>query len=403
MHIAIFVDFHDSTVGGVQTSVRAQRKGLERLGHTVTVVCPAPVEGTTSERDIYVPILPLVRPNGFTLVAPSKRNKRFIESALDSKPPVDIIHIQTNAGIGMMGVDIARRRKIPLVQTMHGRDDVFANTYPFPLLATRLIRWLHERHITPAPVPKLQDTASAHNAWVVMVSQAEAADCVVMPSHHFKTKFREHGVTKPIEVISNGIDDDVVATLPHMLRDKASITSPLKVIWCGRLSPEKRPLESIDAISKMPGVTLDLYGNGPMTDEVQDYINKRGLTDRVHLKGRVQQDEIMRAMQSRDMLLYASYGFDNQPMVILEAVAAGIPIVYCDPDLTECMPEGGGVLTEGTSPDSMAKTLADLQDHTDTLYAMHKVMYEHREKIVQSYHSKKMVDLYQKLINVRAL
>ena len=39
MHIAIFVDFHDSAIGGVTTSVRGQRKGLEDLGHKVTIVC----------------------------------------------------------------------------------------------------------------------------------------------------------------------------------------------------------------------------------------------------------------------------------------------------------------------------------------------------------------------------
>ena len=402
MHIAIFVDFHDSAIGGVTTSVRGQRKGLEDLGHKVTIVCPPPVGDVAADPAVItIPAVPLFRPNGFPMVAPTKRNVRLIEEKLDATEPVDIIHVQTNMGIGMMGVRIAQRRKIPLVQTMHGRDDVFAeNTYPFPTLITALMRMAHARYVPHVvDVPKLNDSRAAHNAWQIMVNHAQSADYVVMPSHHFMVKFREHGVTKPITVISNGISDDAVKNLPHVLRKQADVAAPLHIGWCGRLSHEKRPLESIQAVAAIEGAQLDMYGSGPLEKMLQDYITEHKLTDRIHLKGRVSQDEVLRAMQTYDALLYASYGFDNQPMVILEAVAAGLPIVYCDPDLTECMPDGGGLITDGITVEAMKSALMRLQNDPALRQKMHVAMYDYRDKIVQSYHSKKMVDLYKSLIS----
>ena len=42
MHIAFFSDQHPSTLGGLQVSLRLQRDYMERLGHRVTVIAPAP-------------------------------------------------------------------------------------------------------------------------------------------------------------------------------------------------------------------------------------------------------------------------------------------------------------------------------------------------------------------------
>lgn len=401
MHIVIFVDFHDSSMGGVQTSVRGQRKGLEELGHTVTIVSPPPVGGIDDDLNtICVPALPLVRPNGFPMVMATRANRQFVESRLDARPAIDVVHAQTNMGVGILGVQFAKSRSIPLVQTMHGRDDVFAqNTYPAPRFTTSILRRIHGRYVSHSTeVPRLNDTATANNAWKVMVNHAQAADHVVMPSHHFSVKFKEHGLSRPIDVISNGISDDVVAGIPDVHLSPRE-NGQLRVMWCGRLSAEKRPLDSIKAIAAIPGCELDLYGNGPLSRDMQVYINEHGLADRISLKGKVNQADILKGMKQHDILLYPSFGFDNQPMVLLEAVAAGIPVVYCDPDLAECMPKDGALMAaDGTTVKALTEALKELSGDPERLEKMRQVMRAHRSKIVQSYHSKKMVALYERLI-----
>lgn len=402
MHIVIFVDFHDSSVGGVQTSVRGQRRGLEKLGHTVTIVSPPPVGVQNTDPSIIcVPCVPVVRPNGFPMAFPSQRAIRFIESELAKREPIDIIHIQTNIGIGMMGAKIARSRGIPTVQTMHGRDDVFARSFPLPYLTMLAAKTIHRRFVPyTSIVNRLDDMPMAHSAWQIMVQQAQAADRVIMPSHHFADKFRAHGVTQPITVISNGISDEVVETLSAKVRP-APKNSKLKVMWCGRLSGEKRPIESIDAVMGVPGCTIDLYGDGPLAGAIGDYVKARGYEKRVNLKGRVNQAGVLKAMQKHDVLLYPSYGFDNQPMVLIEAVAAGIPVIYCDPDLGECMAEKGARITKSTSVDSITETLDDIAHSPREWLTMHRAMLKHRPKIAQGYHTKKMVQLYMSLLKKR--
>lgn len=403
MHIVIFVDFHDSTVGGVQTSVRGQRRGLEALGHVVTIVSPPPL-GAIKDEDpavICVPSIPFFRPNGFPMVAATKANEKFIETQLNERPPVDVVHVQTNMGLGILGIQIAKKHSLPVVQTMHGRDDVFAqNTYPLPRLITSILRGIH-RHYIPheTQVSRLNDSKAARNAWQVMVNHAQAADHVIMPSHHFSVKFKEHGLTRPVDVISNGISDDIVAKVPK------SDPSPtggniLRVIWCGRLSAEKRPLDSIKAIEAMDNSELDLYGDGPLAEELRAYIDNHKLSDRIHLKGKVSQMEILDAMQQHDVLLYPSFGFDNQPMVLLEAVVAGIPVVYCDPDLAECMPVGGALMaSDGMTVEALSGALTQLLNSPQQRKEMREAMYDYRPKVTQSYHSKKMVALYERLID----
>lgn len=401
MHIVIFVDYHDSAIGGVPTSVRGQRRGLELLGHKVTIVSPPPTRGKDiSSGSVIVPAVPFIRPNGFPMVLPSRHNMLRIEAALNKRGPIDIIHVQTNLGIGMLGVRIAKKRSIPLVQTMHGRDDVFVeDTFPFPYIVTSVLRLLHQRSIPhESTVYKMGASKAGYNAWRIMVNQAQAADVVVMPSHHFAIKFKEHGVTRPIEVISNGISDGVVDKLPKKMRRLKGTANSLNVMWCGRISVEKRPLESVEAVSRLKRAKLDIYGIGSLEESVKTYFKEHGLSKRFHLKGQVGQEEVIAAMQKHDILLYPSYGFDNQPMVLIEAVAAGIPVVYCDPDLTECMPKGGGLLTDDKSVDAIEGALTQLQDNPAQLQKMYKVMFDNRSKIAQSYHSKKMVALYTRLI-----
>lgn len=405
MHIVIFVDFHDSSMGGVQTSIRGQRQGLERLGHKVTIVSPPPTKPIADDlASIVVPSVPFFRPNGFPMSTPFGGNMRYVEEKLRKRGPVDIIHVQTNIGLGIMGVRIAKKWHVPLVQTMHGRDDVFAqHTYPVPLVTTKILEILHGMFIPhPHHVPKLNDTTTAHTVWKVMVNHAQAADQVVVPSHHFLTKFKEHGVTKPIAVISNGINDDTISKLPHVLKPLAKKGTPLRIMWCGRLSPEKRPLESIQAVIETEDCKMDIYGSGPLEETLRDYVKKHRLGGRVTIKGGVTQKQVLVAMQKHDILLYPSFGFDNQPMVLLEAVAAGLPIVYCDPDLTECMPTRGGLLTEGISIEAMTQAIRSLQIAPRKLQSMRKKMYDHRNKVVQSYHSKKMVTLYKRLLKHNA-
>jgi glycosyltransferase involved in cell wall biosynthesis len=322
MHVVFFLDFHDSTLGGVQTSVRAQRKGLERAGHQVTIVCPPALTDTPIDPSVIITHDAPFAPNGFPMTIPSRLREHLITKALLQRPPIDIIHVQTNMGVGMMGVRIAKRLGIPLVQTMHGRDDVLAErTFPMARVTMGLLALGHRLFIPhTTQVDKQAHSPTAYSAWQIMLNHAQAADHVVMPSQHFVDKFKARGLTRPVSVVSNGLDDDMLASLTLSTRRYRS-GEPLRVMWCGRVSPEKRPLVAIEALGHIEGVELDIYGAGSEVATIKQCVKKHKLGKRVHLKGRASQTKIIEAMSDHDVLLYTSYGFDNQPMVLLEATS----------------------------------------------------------------------------------
>lgn len=401
MHIVIFVDYPDASLGGTQTSVRAQRKALERAGHTVTMVTPPPKHSIPDDPNtIFVPGFPYTSYE-YPLVLPTKRREWWIERELAKRPEIDVIHIQTNVGIGIMGIHIAKHLKKPLVQTMHTRDDVFLQkTVRFPGLVT-LPAWLVHSFQLKAPattVYRLAESWSAYNSWRVMIHHAQQADVVTVPSRHFAERMKAHGLTKPIEVVSNGLDDNTLQEFWSEKPPKYTFTKPLKLTWVNRLSAEKSPLVCLEAVADIPDVALDFYGAGPDEALIQRLIKEQHLEDRVQLKGRVSQDEILRAIAGSDVFVLSSYQFDTQSMVLLESVATGVPVILSDPDLVESLPEGGYILTSTPDAAGLKAAINEVLDNPEKLVAMRAIMRANRESVLQSKMTEKMIGVYKKAL-----
>ncbi len=105
------------------------------------------------------------------------------------------------------------------------------------------------------------------------------------------------------------------------------------------------------------GVRADVYGDGVARQPVSRAA--AGLP--VHLHGAVPQEEVFVAMRRSHLLVSTSVDFDNQPMVILEAIAAGLPVLHCDPDLAEVVPDGAGFCTPTPDAAGMVHVLDRLR------------------------------------------
>ncbi|MFC9440086.1 cytochrome P450 [Nocardia sp. NPDC057030] len=398
MHVALFTDFHPATLGGIQTSVHAQRRGLERLGHRVTVFTAPTPESTESEQDIVVlSALGGVVVNGFAMVLPTPANNRLIDAVFAERGPIDVVHTQTTYGVAIAGLRAARRHGIPVVHTVHSRDDVFiANTSPVPYLSALTMRALHGRFVSHrGKMPRNNESRAARHAWRTMVAQAQAADRVIVPTAHFATRILAHGLDRPIRVISNGIDDELLDEA-RTLEPEAG-NGPLRILWCARLSGEKRLLEAIEAVRRVENCTFDIYGSGELYARARAAIESGGLDHRVRLHGGVSQADCLAAMAAHDVLLFPSSGFDTQGMALLEAVTMRLPVVYCDPDLAETVPEGGGVCTRDPSVAALADSLRELAEHPEHLAPMRKVLTDHADDARQSRLTEAVLSIYTDL------
>ena len=140
------------------------------------------------------------------------------------------------------------------------------------------------------------------------------------------------------------------------------------IVTAGRLSSEKNHRLLIDAFSdiaeEFPDMKLEIYGNGPLKDELQTAINDTGLSDRISLMGR--KDNIQNYTRDAELFVLPSDS-EGMPNALLEAVALGIASISTDcpiggPGMIVCNGENGLLVPVGdrcAMADAIRRMLTD--------------------------------------------
>jgi glycosyltransferase involved in cell wall biosynthesis len=125
----------------------------------------------------------------------------------------------------------------------------------------------------------------------------------------------------------------------------------------GRLVPAKGHAILIEAFARVaqsaPDADLRIYGYGYLHDQLAAQIARLGLEGRVRLEGRT--DDSAETLQDFDVFVFSSVN-EGLPLVILEAMAAGLPIVSTD---VGGIPEVVGKESAWLCPPGDAGALAD--------------------------------------------
>ncbi|MBQ3325595.1 glycosyltransferase [Candidatus Saccharibacteria bacterium] len=407
MRIAIFTDVFLDVPGGIPSSIKAQRASLEKLGHEVTIFCPG-LSIPKGEKNIeLVPTHKHLRANG----APLSKSPELVEKWVREKYPMfgfDLVHVHYEASCSLAGARLAKLYKVPLVQTMHGREDmaIAINVpHPFKTIAALLLNKLHSVYIPHKKmVPydnDLAPTVARARMWTLMVNHANFADQVITPSQHFANKLKQYGVEKPITVVSNGVADEMVKKLgssESKLVRKMRAGDTLKIFWNSRISREKRiiPFLQAMAIMKEP-CELTACGDGNALEVARRYAKRHKI--KATFYGRVPHEKMLDKMLSQHISATVSYGFDTQGLTLLEAEVTGMPVFFCDPDMKESVPKGGFIMSDGPDVKSMAKALDALSCRPEKIEEMSRVMLKNRENVLQSTQIKKLIQVYQTALN----
>jgi len=143
---------------------------------------------------------------------------------------------------------------------------------------------------------------------------------------------QELGVTCHIEVIPNGVD---VAQFqrpaaPLSKRDLGLPDHTLVAITVGRLGPEKNLYFLLRAFAHIadeaPDLHLVVIGGGPEEEQLGKTVHLLGLAPRVHMVGEVPYEEVSNWLAMGDFFAFASVS-ESHPLVVLEALAAGLPVL----------------------------------------------------------------------------
>ena len=138
---------------------------------------------------------------------------------------------------------------------------------------------------------------------------------------------------------------------------------PPRIVTVGRLAAPKDPLTLVRALPALGGrpYSLAFVGGGRDQPHVEEELRARGLTERVALLG--DRDDVPALLAGADVFVLASRS-EGAPLSILEAMAAGLPVVASDVGgVAELVADGEtGVLVPAGEPDALARALARLLD-----------------------------------------
>jgi 1,2-diacylglycerol 3-alpha-glucosyltransferase len=407
MKIAFFTDDYLPYVHGVVTSIQNYRKALETLGHEVFIV--APKKNGYEDDDDHIIRLPSINPIVFDN-RPISLHYPGIVRKLD-KYDFDVVHSQTQFYLGGLAYMVAKRKHIPHITTIHTLFSELADDYPvaisagliafsigFPFVfkTKPVLPYNNVKEIRGWPKSTWNEIKKKQG-WRLMAEFVNHTSGFVAPSHHLAKTLIENGAQTQCHVIPNGVFLD-------QYNDSKASNSPIKkrpgerlIICVGRLSGEKRQRVLIDAMKmlKTPNVRLVLVGTGPSVDSIQKRAQELGVDDKVIFAGLQGADMVASMMKQADIFVQSSYHFDNQPMVILEAIASGLPVVYCDNRLKEGLTPDNALLSNGRSGSAFAKAFDELLTDDERL----KVMSRASRQVAKDFDvlrlARKMVELYE--------
>ena len=431
MHVVFFSDQHLESFGGAQVSMRLQKQYLERAGHTVTVVAPAMhgPRARSARRDpgyIDLPSIPITWDREYSFTWPGRRTDAWLDRRMAALPPIDLVHVQADFWGGFIGHRFARRHGLPVVHTMHNRVSVGIHAVsPFPRLTLRLLNWWQRRVLgapgrplsTPVRIrrsapnsdgspPETRNRSDAPNSgkgtadgWTYLRGLAAGADAVTAPSSHFARRLEQHAVFPQVDVVWNGIDDDVLdELLPEVGRPRRP--GRPRFVWLGRMSPEKRLLPFLEAAAES-GIDAEVHvlGGGRQLRAAQRIVRRRGPQASVVFGGRLPYTDVLRLIADADALVQTSIGFETQGMTPFEAASLGTPTVMSDPDIAAELGSGFWQVPDA-SVAALAQTLrraaADIEAGTPPA-----VDPEVRELFRQSSRTAAMLEIYERVLAAR--
>jgi glycosyltransferase involved in cell wall biosynthesis len=177
------------------------------------------------------------------------------------------------------------------------------------------------------------------------------ADAVFAPSEFLASMFTKNGFPRDrLRIVPYGLEPGRMVPIPA-----ARPRSPLRLAFCGVLSPWKAPHLVVDAVlGTTADVTLAVHGrtNEPMFQQYIDPIVARAAGDvRITFPGPYAATDAPRVFADMDVLVVPSTWYENTPFVVLEAFEAGVPVIASDlGGLAEVVRDGeNGLLFEAGS------------------------------------------------------
>jgi len=323
MKIAIVTETFYPSTDGVVTRLVASIRWLRRQGHDVLVVAPdqgvaefegVPVAGIPSFRFFLYKHLKLSLPHP----AVGKALRRF---------DPDVVHVVNPAMLGVAGIWYGRRW--PLIASYHTHVPQYADYYKLPWLKPILwgyLKLLHNR-----------------------------ADLNLCTSQAVLDELNARGF-RNVRLWKRGVNVDLYGPRHRSAAMRARLTGgrPERklLLYVGRLAAEKEIERIRDALDAADDAHLAIVGDGPHRSALEAHFAGRRATFTGFLHG----EELAQAYASSDVFVFPSTT-ETLGLVLLEAMASGLPVIAADSGPTREQVEHGatGFLFDPSRPSAFVE------------------------------------------------
>jgi phosphatidylinositol alpha-mannosyltransferase len=197
-------------------------------------------------------------------------------------------------------------------------------------------------------------------------------------------------------IIPNGVEIEKFAEAQpyEELRD-----GTLNILFVGRFEERKGLIHLLKAYHRLRKRKVDarllVIGDGPKRREYKRYVGLRGIRD-VEFLGRVSDEEKVRYFASADIYCAPNTGQESFGIVLLEAMAAGVPIVASDIHGFKRVVERNvqGILVEPRNPRALAAALYTLARDPELRHDMGEAGRERAPEFSWNRVTERIVDYY---------
>lgn len=315
MNIALFSDTYLPDINGVATSTHILKNELKKHGHQVLVVTTIlPHDSDYVDEDqlvLRLPGLDLKKIYGYR--ASNIYSFKGMKELKDFQP--DIIHIQTEFGIGIFGKIAGEILNVPVCYTYH-------------------TMWSDYSHyIAPGNIKAVDHAAKKI---IERISKVYGDSCseLIVPSQKTADALREYGISNSINVIATGLElehfsiENKDQKMIDQIKNEYHLHDRFVVTFLGRIAPEKSVDMLIEAMQdihqKDDRICLMIVGGGPQLEELQDNVHQLDLDDCIYFTGPKDGRYVPSYYHASHLFVSASIT-ETQGLTFIEAMASGIP------------------------------------------------------------------------------
>lgn len=325
-----------SEQGGAQTHVAQVSDWLVQHGHDVAIMSMPGGWLEDEARHLGVQFFPNPGLGNTTNPFRLYRSARTFLGAVDAFKP-DLVACHSTMA-GLIG-RISLRGRVPTIFTAHG--------WGFTQGAPRLRQML---------LPILERLAGRYAKKIICVSRN---DLELAKKLHIVADDK-------LMLVYNGVEtlDNTEIASPAVRPDRNDTgTKKINILFVGRLAPPKNPGLLVEAFSRLPRelqekAHITIIGDGPDRLRLEALIENLHVTAHVGLTGTLPRTEVLHRLHTQaDVFVLISH-WEGFPYSILEAMAAGVPVIASRVGgIPEALEHGGGMLIDNDSVEQLTNAL----------------------------------------------